>query len=187
MDDTQRYWQSAAAGEGVYNVQDLPRAREYLATSGYAGEDFVILTAPMGNMNNGALVIQQQLAAIGIKVTVTSLDWAAVMDRVQRSDQWHLYTTSFAAVPVPTLRPYLAPDNPGWSRDPKLQAHMSAFRAAETREAARAAWDAAQAYCWDYLPVLHLGHHVAAYAWNNRVETPQVYGGLFFWNAAVRN
>jgi hypothetical protein len=31
-----------------------------------------------------------------------------------------------------------------------------------------------------------MGHFIAAFAWNKKVENITVYNGLYFWNTSVR-
>jgi peptide/nickel transport system substrate-binding protein len=185
MDDTQPYWKSLAGSEH-YNQKNPELAKEYLAKSNYKGEPFVILTMPMGNMEASALVMQQQLAAIGINSKITSVDWATMMAYSNDPLRFDIYTTSYSSVPLPSLKLYFAASYAGWSDDPTLQKYLSAFHAATSREEARQIWDTLQAYSWEYLPILNLGHYIAAFAWNKKVENVTVYNGLYFWNTRVR-
>ncbi|WP_148257286.1 ABC transporter substrate-binding protein [Treponema primitia] len=185
MDDTQPYWKSLA-GKDQYNLKNPALAKEYLAKSNYKGEPFVILTTTMGNLDSGVLVMQQQLEAIGINVKVTTVDWATVMAYISDPVRFDIYTTSFSSVPVPSLKLYFAATYAGWSDDPTLQKYVSAFNAATSREEARQIWDTLQEYSWEYLPILNLGHYIAASAWNKKVENVTVYNGLYFWNTKIR-
>ncbi|GHT53431.1 ABC transporter substrate-binding protein [Spirochaetia bacterium] len=185
MDDTQPYWKSLAGSEH-YNQKNPGLAKEYLAKSNYRGESFVILTTTMGNMEASALVMQQQLASVGINVKITSVDWATMMAYANDPLRFDIYTTSFSSVPLPSLKLYFAPTYAGWSDDPALQQYLSALNAATSRDEARQIWDTLQAYSWEYLPILNLGHYIAASAWNKKVENVTVYNGLYFWNTRVR-
>ena len=55
------------AGKETYNIHDPALAKKYLAQSGYKGEPVVLLTdKDYPPMYNSALVMQQQLKAVGI-------------------------------------------------------------------------------------------------------------------------
>jgi hypothetical protein len=56
---------------------------------------------------------------------------------------------------------------------------------AESREDARRAWEKLQAYSWEYLPAINVGHFSQTHAWNREVENLSVWNGLYFWNAVL--
>ena len=64
------------AGKETYNLKDPALAKKYLAQSGYKGEPVVLLTdKDYAPMYNSALVMQQQLQAIGINAQMKVVDW----------------------------------------------------------------------------------------------------------------
>ena len=64
------------AGKETYNLHDAALAKKYLAQSGYKGEPVVLLTdKDYPPMYNSALVMQQQLQAIGINAQMKVVDW----------------------------------------------------------------------------------------------------------------
>ena len=64
------------AGKETYNLHDPALAKKYLAQSGYKGEPVVLLTdKDYPPMYNSALVMQQQLQAIGINAQMKVVDW----------------------------------------------------------------------------------------------------------------
>jgi peptide/nickel transport system substrate-binding protein len=64
------------AGKETYNLHDAALAKKYLAASGYKGEPVVLLTdKDYAPMYNSALVMQQQLQAIGINAQLKVVDW----------------------------------------------------------------------------------------------------------------
>jgi peptide/nickel transport system substrate-binding protein len=185
MDDTQPYWKSDAGSEH-YNRRDLVLAKELLEKAGYRGETFHILTPILGGIERAAVVLEQQLEAAGINVEVTSVDWATMMQYRTDPARFDLYLTSFVSVPVPSLKLYFGPSYPGWSEDETLQRYFVDFNEATSREEARRRWDILQAYSWEYLPLINVGHFSSTFAWNKKVENLTVYNGLFFWNACIR-
>ena len=64
------------AGKETYNIKDPELAKKYLAQSGYKGEPVVLLTdKDYPPMYNSALVMQQELQAIGINAELKVVDW----------------------------------------------------------------------------------------------------------------
>ena len=64
------------AGKETYNIKNAALAKKYLAQSGYKGEPVVLLTnKDYPPMYNSALVMQQQLQAIGINAQMKVVDW----------------------------------------------------------------------------------------------------------------
>lgn len=70
---------SGRPDKGKYKVvnYDEKKAKEYLAASGYKGEEFKILTVAGTKNESAAQVVQGQLIALGIKCTVNAVDAAS--------------------------------------------------------------------------------------------------------------
>jgi peptide/nickel transport system substrate-binding protein len=185
MDDTQPYWKSLAGSE-YYNIHDAAKAKELLAKAGYRGEPFRVLVSTLSNMDRGALVFEQQLEAVGINTELIVVDWATLTQYRTDPARYDLYVTSFASVPVPSLKLYFGPAYPGWSEDAALQKYFADFNGAVSREQARERWDTLQGYSWEYLPLINVGHYGASHAWNKKVENLETYNGLYFWRVSVR-
>ena len=80
------------AGKETYNLHDPALAKKYLAQSGYKGEPVVLLTdKDYPPMYNSALVMQQQLQAVGINAQMKVMDWPT---SVQMSLNRHAAGTS---------------------------------------------------------------------------------------------
>jgi peptide/nickel transport system substrate-binding protein len=185
MDDTQPYWKSLAGSE-YYNINDRNKAKDLLAKAAYQGETFRILVSTLNNMDRGALVFEQQLEAVGIDTELIVVDWATLTQYRSDPSRYDLYVTSFASVPVPSLKLYFGPSYPGWSEDAVLQKYFAEFNSAISREQARERWDTLQGYSWEYLPLINVGHYGASHAWNKKVENLETYNGLYFWRVSVR-
>ncbi|MDR3138205.1 MAG: ABC transporter substrate-binding protein [Treponema sp.] len=185
MDDTQPYWKSEAGSQN-YNNKDPEKAKALLQQAGYNGEPFRILVANLNNMDRGALVLEQHLKAVGINVELIVVDWATLTQYRTDPSRFDLYVTSFASVPVPSLKLYFGPSYPGWSEDETLQRYFADFNGATNREEARKRWDILQGYSWEYLPLINVGHYIAAFAWSKKVENVTVYNGVYFWNTSVK-
>ncbi len=67
------------AGKETYNQKNVDKAKKLLAEGGYKGEKLILLTnKDYTNMYTAALVMSEQLKAIGMNVELLVLDWPAL-------------------------------------------------------------------------------------------------------------
>lgn len=91
------------AGRETYNINNPTRARALLRESGYRNEPIVILTnRDYPPMYNAALVMQQQLRAVGINANLRVVDWPTSVQMSQRvnSNEWHFFHSGWGTQPA---------------------------------------------------------------------------------------
>ncbi len=91
------------AGRETYNINDPARARALLREANYRNEPIVILTnRDYSPMYNAALVMEQQLKAVGINASLRVVDWPTSVQMSQRpnSSEWHFYHTGWGTQPA---------------------------------------------------------------------------------------
>lgn len=90
------------AGKETYNLHDPEQAKKYLAQSGYKGEPVVLLTdKDYPPMYNSALVMQQELQAVGINAQLKVTDWPTSVQLSQHSDSgWNFFYTGWGTQPA---------------------------------------------------------------------------------------
>ena len=90
------------AGKDTYNIKDPALAKKYLAQSGYKGEPVVLLTdKDYPPMYNSALVMQQELQAIGINAQMKVVDWPTSVQMSQKPDTgWNFFYTGWGTQPA---------------------------------------------------------------------------------------
>lgn len=90
------------AGKETYNIKNADLAKTYLGQSGYKGEPVVLLTnKDYPPMYNSALVMQQELQAIGINAQMKVVDWPTSVQMSQRSDSgWNFVYTGWGTQPA---------------------------------------------------------------------------------------
>jgi peptide/nickel transport system substrate-binding protein len=185
MDSGQAFWQTDAGSE-YYNQHDADKAKQLLTDAGYSGDTFRILCANLSGMDMMAVAIESELEAVGINVDLNIVDWATLTDYRKDPSLYDMYMTSFAEVPVPTLKLYYGTNYPGWSVDDKLQSMFKDMTEATTMDDAKAKWEALQGYSWEYLPIICPGHYLGQYAWKKELTGVNMYsGGPKFWNAGI--
>jgi peptide/nickel transport system substrate-binding protein len=90
------------AGKETYNIHDPALAKKYLAQSGYKGEPVILLAGQdYAPMYNSALVMQQQLQAVGIKAELKVVDWPTSVVMSQKADTgWNFFFTGWGTQPA---------------------------------------------------------------------------------------
>jgi len=91
------------AGKETYNINNPQRARALLREAGYRGEQITILTnRDYPAMYNAALVMQQQMQAVGINAQLRVVDWPTSVQMSQRlnSNEWHFYHSGWGTQPA---------------------------------------------------------------------------------------
>jgi peptide/nickel transport system substrate-binding protein len=102
------------AGKETYNLHDPALAKKYLAQSGYKGEPVVLLTnKDYPSMYNAALVMAEQLKAVGINAQLKVTDWpTSVQMALKPGSGWNFAFTGWGTQPALgaiSIMSYLAP------------------------------------------------------------------------------
>src|SRR6202012_4870275 len=90
------------AGKETYNLHDPALAKNYLAQWGYKGDPVVLLTdKDYPPMYNSALVMQQELQAVGINAQLKVVDWPTSVQMALKSDSgWNYFYTGWGTQPA---------------------------------------------------------------------------------------
>jgi peptide/nickel transport system substrate-binding protein len=90
------------AGKETYNIKDPAQAKKYLEQSGYQGEPVILLTnKDYPPMYNSALVMQQELQAVGINAQMKVVDWPTSVQLSQKPDGgWNFFYTGWGTQPA---------------------------------------------------------------------------------------
>lgn len=90
------------AGKETYNLHNAALAKKYLAEAKYQGEPVVLLTnKDYPSMYNAALVMQQQLQAVGINAQMKVVDWpTSVQMWMNSTTGWNFHFTGWGTQPA---------------------------------------------------------------------------------------
>jgi peptide/nickel transport system substrate-binding protein len=90
------------AGKETYNQHNPDLAKKYLAEAGYQGEPVILLTnKDYPPMYNSALVVQQQLQAVGINAQMKVVDWPTSVQMALGTTQgWNMMFTGWGTQPA---------------------------------------------------------------------------------------
>jgi peptide/nickel transport system substrate-binding protein len=86
----------------TYNQKNKDLAKKYLAEAGYKGEPLVLLTnKDYTSMYNAALVVSEQLKAVGINAKLEVVDWPTSVQRQQKERSgWNFFFTGYGTQPA---------------------------------------------------------------------------------------
>ncbi len=89
-------------GKDTYNQKDPAKAKKLLQEAGYKGQPIVLLTnKDYTSMYNAALVVQQELKAIGVNAEIKVVDWPTSVQMSQKADSgWNLFFTGWGTQPA---------------------------------------------------------------------------------------
>lgn len=90
------------AGKETYNIKDPALSKRLLAEAGYKGQPVVLLTnKDYTSMYNAALVVQEQLKAVGINAEIRVVDWPTSVQMSLKPDGgYNLFFTAWGTQPA---------------------------------------------------------------------------------------
>lgn len=182
----QKTWYSDAGSE-YYNQNDPEKAKELLAEAGYNGETFTLLvSSDYTEFYNDAVVIQNELQAIGVDCELLVGDWATFLSYRSDPSAYDAFITSFTPIATPTMNLYLTQTWPGWETDATVVEALDKINSATDAAEAYKEWEALQEYCWsEELPVSKFGDRYVYSVSTNKVEKLGYFQGPYFWNTKV--
>ena len=184
MNLNQAQW-ATSAGEAIYNVGDVEKAKNLLADAGYNGEEITLLTTKdYAEMYTATLVIQEQLRQMGVNVKVENFDFPTYLERKNDHSTWDLFVASTGYQQVPSQLLTVTPDWAG-TKDAKITELLVAIRSAESPEVAKAKWEELQGYLYEYLPSTVIGHYKSLIASTKQLEDFTVFEAPIIWNTKV--
>ena len=186
-------WHDPNAGKDIYNVHDVARAKKLVQESGYSGE-IISIVGDKSNMyeSNAALVLQNQLKAIGLNVSVDLYDEATAFD-YQTSGKWHIGISRWSDMtPDPqNFQPWTGTNGwiTGWNdkASHEMDAIFERMAVATDQKVRYEIVKEFYAKFWEEVPYIKSFNDVRLYGINERVKDFQAYGQPFFWNAWVDN
>lgn len=178
-------------GTEEWNKADVTAAKSMLAKTNYHGQTMrIIASANTSESVSAAVVLKQQMGAMGIPVKVETLQSAALQDKRARADGWELAIgTMNASAGIAQQTAVACGNTVGGYCSAKMTALLDRFFHASGKEAQQAANDKIQALAYKDLPFIKLpetkhldvaSSKVAGYVVTNMPQPA-------FWNIWIRS
>lgn len=143
--------------EVTINTKNIEQAKKLVEESGYDGKEIILLTTQTyPQYYDICLVIQKQLAEIGLNVKIDVYDWATMLTRTPQPDLFDFYYVTYPLVSNPLSLMFLNSNSAGWTNFPELTKYFEEMNAAESIEDAAGIWSDAQAFCAEKVPLIKL-------------------------------
>jgi peptide/nickel transport system substrate-binding protein len=136
---------------------------------------------------NAALIVKQQMEAVGVAVDLQVYDWGTVLSKLGDPSVYELFPTSypFASSPV-SIQYIMKTDSSGYTNDPRLDRYVAELQAKPSFEEAIVFWKTVvQPYCGEQMFALHLGGYDFIYGVSERVLDFDPHYGLRLWGVKI--
>ncbi|WP_368654078.1 ABC transporter substrate-binding protein [Ornithinibacillus sp. 4-3] len=173
------------AGKENYNQDDPEKAKQLFDEIGYNGEEVKIISSrDYQDHYDNAVVVQRQLEAAGLNVTLELSDWATVLQKRDDESAYDIFITGFPTEPVPTNYVFLSSLTQwaGWTDSPELDQLINEINAATSDEEAKASYEKLQEAYYDYVPIIKFGNKTTVTSSRANIENIGFLHGVFFWN-----
>jgi peptide/nickel transport system substrate-binding protein len=179
-------WYSTA-GEELYNIHDVDLAKQYLEEGGYDGTPVRFMcTQEYAYMYGAAIIAQQQMEEAGFVIDLQVTDWATVLERRAKPEEWDIFVTGHGFVPDPTQITYVGQMNiyPGWWSDPDALDLAEQLAAETDFERRFEIWEQIQQLAYETVPAVKTGDSSNIAVWSASMGgyTTQLQRGVPYWN-----
>src|SRR5262245_5475337 len=163
-------------GSQFYNKKDAALAKKLLADGGYKGEPITILSATTFDWHAAqALVMSEQLKALGMNVAIQSMDWPAVVSLRARPAGWHLLPGRLGTGPwlgdaLIAIASWIGPTPANHFKDEPLYALAEEMEKNPSEEARREAGMKAQERMNEQALYIKVGDYGHSQILSNRVQ-----------------
>jgi peptide/nickel transport system substrate-binding protein len=183
---TQTPWHSTA-GKDRYNMNNPDLARQKLQEAGYDGTPIRFMTTQEYPFMYGcAIVARQQMEAVGMTIDLQVSDWATVVERRTKPDEWDMFTSSHGFAPDPTLLTFVGQMNsfPGWWSSEASLGLADELAAESEFDLRFPIWERLQGNAYTEIPAIKIGDarecNVRRSIVGGWVE--QTERGIMYWN-----
>jgi peptide/nickel transport system substrate-binding protein len=162
--------------------QDQEKAKELLKQVGYNGEPVKLLTTEAyPEFHNAALVLKQQLEAVGVTVDFQSLDWGTMLSLLGDPTAYDLFPMNYPNTYTPASIMYVM--NSANGGDDQFQEYVDEMQAKVSVEEAQEFWKTTvMPYAAEQVFQVHIGFYDYVYGASDKVPDFDTSFGLTVWN-----
>jgi peptide/nickel transport system substrate-binding protein len=176
-------WYTEVATQ-AYNQKSPEKAKALLKESNYKGEPIrYMATKEYPNMYQEAVVLNQNLQAIGLNMKLEVLDWATLVSRRAKAEEWELFTTWNGFPTDPALIDWMDPFYPGWWVNPRIDALRGKLVETIDPKARFAVFEDIQRLFYEEVPLLKLGDVRDLWLTSTKLKEVGTYPCPWFWQA----
>jgi peptide/nickel transport system substrate-binding protein len=186
---------ASTAGSEAVMEQDFEKAKQLLKEAGYDGRPIVLMDATdISTNHNAALVTQQLLTKIGMKVELQAMDWSTVVARRAEKKPveeggWNLFHTGwiFADLFTPAVNQGIrggCENNAwfGWYCSEKMEQLRTAWAKSTDDAERKKIAEEIQKVAMDEVPYIPLGENTTYRAHRNHVKGILQFPAPVLWN-----
>ncbi len=180
-------------GKQWYNRKDPALAKKFLAEGGYKGERLTILSASTFDWHAAqALVMSEQLKAIGMNVAIQSMDWPAIVALRSRPQGWHLLPGRLGTGPwlgdtLISIASWIGPSPANHVKDEPLYALAVEMENSPSAEVRREAGFKAQERMNDQVLYIKCGDYGHSQILSERIQGFEPFRTARLWNVWFQN
>jgi peptide/nickel transport system substrate-binding protein len=189
----------SAAGAKPLMTQDLDKAKELIAESGYDGRPVVVMQATDIAINSGmALVTAQLLRSIGMTVELQAMDWSTLTSRRAMSEPvdqggWNIFHTWWTGADILNPVANIGVSGGckerawyGWPCDAEIERLRDAFAHATDPAAQKRLAEAVQKRAYEIVSYVPTGQWYQPTAYRDNLAGLIRSPVPFFWNVEKR-
>ena len=175
------------AGTDNFSKGDAEAAKAMAKEAGYTGEPIKFMVSTNYPFHyDSAIVYTKQLAQAGFNIDLQVYDWATLIDKRAKPDQWDMFFTHHGFVPDPILISVMNDSYPGWWATPEKAALKAKFTASSDPAERQAIWAEIQALIYEQVPTMKTGdvytYNIASPALKGLADATLIWPS--FWNVS---
>ena len=126
------------------------------------------------------------LAHLGLKIDHQVIDWATVVERRAKPEEWEMFVTGHGFVPDPSQVSYVGQMNiyPGWWSDPDSLELSNELLSLSSFEDRMPVWEQIQGNAYTQIPALKIGDGATISSRSDTIGgwVSQFEEGFIYWN-----
>jgi peptide/nickel transport system substrate-binding protein len=182
LNKEQPEWYSEV-GKDVYNQANIEKAKQLLQEAGYKGEPIRwVTTKEYDYMYKIAMVATEQLKKAGFNIDLQVVDWATLVSRRAKPEEFDLFSTANTFTPGPSAAGFTDPSWPGWWENPEKEKLLKEVNTEMDPAKRKAAWEGIQKLFYQDVPIVKFGDYFLLEAKSKQIKNLDGTPFPYYWN-----